>query len=165
MKRRNILYAGAALAAGATGAWWALQEAQPDPFFKWSFNTPEGVPLVMSQFLGKPLLLNFWGTWCPPCVAELPLLERFYQENKSKSWQVLGLAVDRVEPVQRFLKKMPLSFPVAVAGFAGFELSQALGNSVSGLPFSVVMSASGQILQRRSGPVSERDLSNWAHLR
>ena len=118
----------------------------------------------MASFAGKPLLVNFWATWCPPCIEELPLIDRFYQDHKAKNWQVLGLAVDQPSAVRAWLQRMPLGFPVAMAGFGGTELSKSMGNLTGGLPFTVVFGASGQLLHRKSGKVSAEDLAQWAQL-
>jgi thiol-disulfide isomerase/thioredoxin len=108
--------------------------------------------------------VNFWATWCPPCVEELPLLNAFHQKQSPKGWQLLGLAVDRVEPVRQFLQRLPLSFPVGMTGFAGTELSRALGNATGALPFTVVFGADGRVVHRKIGQVHESDLSQWAEL-
>ena len=178
MNRRHLLLggvAGGAALAGAGLAWWQLQpheqtakRAAPgsaqEPFWQLSFDTPDGGSLAIACFYGKPLLVNFWATWCPPCIEELPLIDRFYQENKAKSWQVLGLAVDQPSAVRAWLQRKPLHFPIAMAGFAGTELSKSLGNLTGGLPFTVVFGASGQLLHRKSGKVTEDDLAQWAQL-
>ena len=130
-----------------------------------SFDTPDGKPQAMSSFRGKPLLLNFWATWCPPCVEELPLLDAFYQAQKAKGWQVLGLAVDQPSMVRRWLQTRPLSFAVGMAGLDGTELSKTLGNIAGGLPFTVVLGASGDLLVRKTGKVSKDDLADWAKLK
>lgn len=127
--------------------------------------SPQGSPVVMRSFQGKPLLLNFWATWCPPCVEELPLFERFYTENAANSFQILALAIDRTDAVQAFLKKMPLSFPVAIAKAAGTQLGRALGNLAGGLPFSVLLASDGSIAQRKMGRVMPEDLAAWATVR
>ena len=77
---------------------------------------------------------------------------------------MLGLAVDQVAPVNAFLIKMPLSFPMAMAGMAGVELSKTLGNLSGGLPFTVVVGKSGDVLQRKMGRVTPDDLHSWAQL-
>lgn len=178
MNRRQLMLGGVAAAAALAGtgvAWWQLQPhgksvaaggegAARDPFWSQTFETPDGASLVMASFSGKPLLVNFWATWCPPCVEELPLLERFYQENKAKSWQVLGLAVDQPSAVRAWLQSKPLGFPVAMAGFSGTELSKSLGNLSGGLPFTVVFGASGQVLHRKIGQVTPENLAQWAQL-
>ena len=171
--RRRLLFGAVGAAAGAAGvglAWWQRQqEPAPAPeqaaLWQLEFQTPAGAPLTMRSFAGKPLLLNFWATWCPPCVEELPLLDRFFAENSGNGWQVLGLAVDQAAPVNTFLQRMPLRFPVALAGFAGIELSKSLGNLSGGLPFTVVFGASGAVAQRKIGLVKEGDLQLWRTLR
>ena len=129
-----------------------------------SFDTPDGKPLPMSGFRGKLLLVNFWATWCPPCVEELPLLDFFYQENRNKNIQIVGLAVDQPSAVRTWLQTRPLHFPVGMAGLGGTELSKSLGNASGGLPFSVVFGPSGQLSHRKIGRISPEDLVLWTHL-
>ena len=174
------MYAGTAAAAALAGAgvaWWQFQPhgdgaspgaAAADPalqaFWQQSFDTPEGGSLSMAGFAGKPLLVNFWATWCPPCVEELPLIDRFHTDNRARNWQVLGLAVDQPSAVRSWLQRKPLGFPVVMAGLQGTELSKTLGNLAGGLPFTVVFGAAGQVLHRKSGKVSAEELAHWAHL-
>ena len=107
------------------------------------------------------MLINFWATWCPPCVEELPLLERFYSENKAKSVQIIGLAADKAEAVRGFLKKLPLTFPIGITDLSGIALSKSWGNLAGGLPFSVMLAADGRVMQRKMGKLSEDDLKVW----
>lgn len=181
MNRRNMLYGAAAAAAGLAGAsvaWWKFQPHQVSPnpaaggaagrasdaFWSLSFDTPDGRNLSMSSFRGKLLLVNFWATWCPPCVEELPLLDYFYQENRDKNLQIVGLAVDQPSAVRTWLQSKPLHFPVGMAGLGGTELSKSLGNIAGSLPFTAVFSASGELLHRKIGKVLPEDLAQWAKL-
>ena len=167
--RRTLLYGGVAVtaaAAGASLAWWRFQTDEatsvaPASFWTTSFEAPDGQPVAMSAFQAKPLLINFWATWCPPCVAELPLIDSFYRQHVAKGWQVLGLAIDQPSAVRRFLARAPVTFPVAIAGLEGTELGKMFGNSAGGLPFTVVLSASGQVLDRKMGQISASDLQRW----
>ncbi|MEY4268704.1 MAG: hypothetical protein RIS90_3239, partial [Pseudomonadota bacterium] len=127
-------------------------------------STPQGSPLALVTLRGRPLLVNFWATWCPPCIEELPLLSSFFQQNRAKGWQVLGIAVDQPDAVNRFLARSPVSFAVAMAGMAGLELSKSLGNLSGGLPFTVVLTADGEVAHRKIGRVTEADLSAWSGL-
>jgi thiol-disulfide isomerase/thioredoxin len=109
--------------------------------------------------------VNFWATWCPPCIEELPLLDAFFRENLSNGWQVVGIAVDKPAAVREFLARQPLSFPSVMAGFAGSELSKSLGNINGGLPFTVTMGRDGNVTNRKLGKVSVTDLSSWGELK
>src|SRR5690606_26992428 len=134
----------------------------PDNFWSLSFPPPDGgAPLLLEAFKGRPLLVNFWATWCPPCVEELPLLNRFYGENKDKGWQLIGLAVDKTDPVKRFLSRLPLDFPVGMAGMQGTELARSLGNAAGGLPYTVVFGPNGRVAERKIGQMQEADLQAW----
>jgi thiol-disulfide isomerase/thioredoxin len=133
-------------------------------FWLTTFDTPSGGKLPMASFQGKPLLVNFWATWCPPCVEELPLINAFYQKNKSKSWQVMGIAADQLKAVNDFMVKFPLSFPVALAGMAGVELSKSLGNLSGGLPFTVIFGRNGTVRHRQIGRVTADHLAAWRAL-
>lgn len=125
------------------------------------FDTPTGTKFELASLREKPLLINFWATWCPPCVEELPLLDRFFIENRINGIQMLGLAVDKVEAVNTFLRKTPLSFPIAITGASGISLSKSWGNLSAGLPFSVLLAADGRVMQRKMGKLNASDLSTW----
>ncbi|MGZ5193862.1 MAG: TlpA family protein disulfide reductase [Ramlibacter sp.] len=165
--RRRLLQIGvgaAAALAGAGVAWWKWQpgDAAADSLWAMSFDTPSGGTLSIQSLRGKPLLVNFWATWCPPCVDELPLIDGFYRENSKKSWQVVGLAVDQPSAVRAFLQRTPVTFPIGLAGLGGTELARALGNTGGGLPFTVVLGADGHVRQRRIGRIAPGDLAQWA---
>jgi thiol-disulfide isomerase/thioredoxin len=127
------------------------------------FKAVDGSDLSPSGWFGKPLLVNFWATWCPPCVKELPEINQFYNEAKGRGWQVLALALDQMEPVQAFLQKTRLDFPVALAGAQGLSLVRALGNESGGLPFSVAFDYGGTINWRRLGVTTLADLRELAN--
>ena len=167
--RRAWMVGGLSVAAGLAGALVAWQKFEPHAvmdeavlnFWMQSFERPEGGTLLMQEFQGKPLLINFWATWCPPCIEELPLIDAFYNRNKSKSLQVIGLAVDQPSTVRRYLTQKPLSFPVGLAGFNGTELGRTLGNAQSVLPYSVIFDAKGRLLAQKAGKLEQSDLDAW----
>lgn len=163
--------AGLGLAGLGAGLAWrtsmrqseTLSEAERN-FWQQKFSQIDGVMLAASSFKGKPLVLNFWATWCPPCVEELPLINDFFLQNRAKGWQVLGLAVDQIAPVKRFLGQSPLSFSIALAGFPGIEVSKSLGNFSGALPYTVVFGSAGNVLHRKMGKLTSQDLSAWERL-
>ncbi|MDA8453952.1 TlpA family protein disulfide reductase [Acidovorax sp. GBBC 3334] len=172
--RRRALYAGAAVVAAAGGAglaWWRLQPHAAESGAEaalWTqrFDAPQqgAAALDMQAFRGKPMLVNFWATWCPPCVEELPMLNAFYRTHKEKGWQVVGLAIDQPSAVRQFLARVSLDFPIGLAGLQGTDLGRSLGNLTGGLPFTVLLGADGSIRHRKMGQVTAEDLTQWASL-
>ena len=171
---RRAILGGVGLLAAACGAFWYGRQSSPPgalaatadgsgPIDLWSqrFPRPDGGELVMADLRGRPLLINFWATWCPPCIKELPEFDRFARSHE-RQLRVVGLAIDKLAPVQEFLKKQPLSFDVGLAGFAGTELARSLGNTAGALPFSVLLDAKGMAVQRKMGPTEHAELEDWA---
>ncbi len=155
--------AGAASApADAASAPLIMGDVLQSAFWAQQFDTPAGGHLSLASLKGKPILLNFWATWCPPCVKEMPELDRFHREFSAKGWQVLGLAVDGPTPVKEFLSKVHVGFGIGLAGFGGTELAQALGNAADGLPFSVLIDANGRVRHRKLGATHYDELAAWA---
>lgn len=129
----------------------------------WSmrFERPSGGELIMAELRGKPVLVNFWATWCAPCVAEMPMLDQFQRDHAAKGWRVVGLAIDNADPVRDFVKRRNVEFAIGILGFAGSEVARDLGNSAGALPFSVVFDRDGQPRQRKLGALKPEDLVNW----
>jgi thiol-disulfide isomerase/thioredoxin len=169
--RRHLMW-GAGLAAAAAGAGLALWRLEPKAVttgaqhavWREQFETPAGERLDMASFQGKPLLLNFWATWCPPCVDELPMIDAFWRENAGNGYQVVALAIDQPSAVRRFLGRQPLGFPVGMAGLQGTELAKSLGNVAGGLPFTVFFKADGSIWRQKMGQLSSDDLAQWRRI-
>ena len=172
MRRRTLLAGGATLAGLAglgMGVFWSGRQDRADAaalaaFWSQSWQTPDGRTLAATELRGRPLLLNFWATWCPPCVEELPLLDEFFRSGREQGCQVLGLAVDQPSAVRAFLSRQPLTFPVGLAGLGGTELTRGLGNAKGGLPFSVLIDRQGRLLQHKLRRLLPQDLQHWRGL-
>lgn len=167
MQRRHWLMGGVALAAVAGGgiyAWQATRDMRSndeavDAFWALQLQQPDGQMLALQSLRGRPLLVNFWATWCPPCVRELPLLNHVARQQPQV--QMLGIAVDKAANVTKWLQREPLAFPVLLAETGGMGLTRELGNINGGLPFSILWDATGRMRQRRIGAFSEDILQRW----
>lgn len=167
MNRRNLILGTSAVAAAGAGlAWQRWQEQAADEatggIWQASFEQPSGGTLAMATLRGAPVVLNFWGTWCPPCVKEMPELDKFQRQFGPQGWRVVGLAVDNPTAVREFLARSPFSYTIALAGFDGSELSRKLGNHQGGLPYTVVFNRQGAIAHRKAGQTSLLELAGWA---
>ena len=167
--RRSLLWMGAAgVAAFAAGVAWnfkrqpSVTTGQLDRLWGSSFEAPDASTLSLAALRGKPLVVNFWATWCPPCVEEMPLLDAFYRQHSAKGWQVIGLAIDQPSQVKRFLSQRPVSYPIGLAGLDGPELARALGNDSGALPFTLVLLPDGRVLQSKLGKLSDADIAKWS---
>jgi thiol-disulfide isomerase/thioredoxin len=171
--RRRTAFLGIAiaggLAAGAGTAVWrsrasgdSADAAPAVDVWDLAFATLDGGSVPMQRLRGKPLLLNFWATWCAPCVTEMPLLDAFSRERAGAGWQVMALAVDQPDPVRRFAGERGLHLPIALAGADGLDLSRSLGNNVGALPFTVVFDSTGHSVHRKLGAVDAPLLATWA---
>lgn len=112
----------------------------------------EGRDRSLSEFRGKWVLVNFWATWCPPCVEEMPELNDFHARHQARDAVVLGINVDDLpaDRVQRFVEEWFISYPILLAPVDG---STTLGK-VSALPTSILISPHGEVVARRVGSVS-----------
>jgi thiol-disulfide isomerase/thioredoxin len=170
LARRALIGAvgATALGAGVAWQWWRHAPGNGDgaesldDFWALELPTPSGAGLALRSLQGRPLVVNFWATWCPPCVKEMPELDRFARDFAAQGWQVLGVAIDQLEPVQRFLRQTPVAFPIVLAGNEGLSWVRRLGNPAGGLPFSVQLSSDGRAVRRKLGATTFGELADWA---
>ncbi len=159
MNRRDFLRHGI-VAASATLAplplWAASSEDPAAVFLANSFPDLQGEPIALSSYAGRPLVVNFWATWCAPCVKEMPDLDAL--SRKYPDMTFLGVAVDTQPNVEKFLKKVQVSYPLVVAGHGGIEKMKGLGNRKGGLPYTVIFDAQSRIHRDILGQIDPDDL-------
>lgn len=111
---------------------------------------------------GRPVLINYWASWCGPCRLEMPLLSAFAAEQGGNGIQVVGIALEERDPAQAFLATVPVGFATAWEAPTPLDSSVALGNVHGVLPFSVLVDGEGRIRARRIGAFTDAaDLRAW----
>lgn len=160
--KTNLSVAVFAVLALAAGIF--LQQTQQDnaaletPKAQLAFSFPDINDQLqsVSQWQGKILVINFWATWCPPCLKEMPEFIQWQQAYQTDNVQFVGIAIDDKQSVTEYLKTIPINYPILIAGDEGSQLSQQLGNIINALPFTVIVNQAGQIVHRQPGELSKQ---------
>ncbi len=116
-------------------------------------------PVRVDDWADKIVLLNFWGSWCPPCIEEMPLLDQFNADNDAI--QIVGIVVDEEQAAASFLAQYEISFPSLLFNQSSVtDLLVSMENTELVLPYSVAYDRSGELFFTRAGPLSEQDLQS-----
>ena len=131
----------------------ALKEPDSADFPPVELADPNGDLVAVTDYMGEPLLINFWATWCKPCVKEMPMLDRIAREHDLK---ILGIALDQPVPVVNFLENTPVDYPILIDTGVLFGQMAALGNPNGVVPYSVFLDADGNIVHQELGELEEQ---------
>ncbi len=125
--------------------------AAPD----FTLQTLDGEEVSLSDYRGKLVMLNFWATWCPPCNAEMPDLQHYYEQHQDEDFIILGINYEgSPEEVGDFVKKYDVTFPILLDSDG--RIAQLFG--VQGLPTSFFVDKEGNVLGYQPGPVTKEML-------
>ena len=147
-----------ALLLPACPAFAAEDSAGPQALWASALPNTAGQTQTLSKYKGHPLVVNFWASWCGPCVQEMPELSAMQTRYLPKGIQFVGIGVDSADNIQGFLKKVKVTYPIYVAGFGGADLARAFGNSAGGLPYTVVIDAQGTVRYSKLGRIDAAEL-------
>ena len=125
-----------------------------------TFPDIHGKPQMLGQWSQKLLVINFWATWCAPCVEEIPILVRLQDKYAANGLQIVGIAADNPANVANFAKKIKFNYPVLVDEAGAIEFAKRSGNRFGLLPYTIVLTAKGDILMTKLGIIVESDFEN-----
>ena len=120
----------------------------------------EGKPTALASFAGRPLLVNFWATWCAPCRREIPLLNKIRTQRKSQNAEIVGIAVDFKDDVVKYTQKTHIGYPLLIGEEDGLAAAESFGMGMA-FPFSVFVDSQNRILTIKIGELHE-DEANFA---
>ena len=172
MSRRNLLpicvvivVASISLVAGLVWRYYSepaeasIQDIDDLRIYQNQWKSLNGPAVGVDDWTGKVLLLNFWASWCPPCIEEMPLLDQFNENHGGDRLQIVGVVMDSEEPARQFLIDNGIRFPSVISEpQITDQMMTLLGNSDRILPFSVAFSNSGGRVFKKAGPLTEEDL-------
>jgi len=125
---------------------------------EFSLENLAGARQSITSWPGKPLLINFWATWCGPCLREIPMLKEL--QTRRSDLQVVGIAVDKRDPVVGFAANMQFNYPILIGESGGWDAAAAFGVNVYALPFTVFTAPDGSVLGVHTGELHAEHLEN-----
>jgi len=121
------------------------------------FADLEGQPRALETWAGKLVVINFWATWCPPCLKEIPAFVELQARYGEAGLQFVGIALDEQSAVRPFVAERGITYPILLGDQDVAQFMAELGNDIGGLPYTVVLSRSGEVLLRHRGEWAQAD--------
>jgi len=158
-----LKYVAVAIVAATLGASFqyfqkqhnSVQASQQRPEF--SLPDLEEKQRSIDEWDGKLLLINFWASWCPPCIKEMPALDQLRLEYEPHGFEIVGIAVEPIEDAISYLADRPVSYPILYGEYSATAIGQQYGNDIGSIPFSALIDRNGLIVERYYGEI---DLSS-----
>ena len=130
--------------------------AAPAAPLEWRFENVDGEQQALARYRGELTVVNFWATWCPPCLKEIPAFVRIQENYADKGVRFIGVALDQRQAVEPFLAERSVNYPMLIGDDRVIKLMQILGNEIGGLPYTVVFAADGEVIYRHQGEWEEK---------
>ncbi|MEO1594704.1 MAG: TlpA disulfide reductase family protein [Pseudomonadota bacterium] len=111
----------------------------------------------VEDWQGQPRLVNFWATWCAPCRREIPLLKSLQTAQQPEGLQVIGIAHDEMDAVIAYAAETDFNYPVLVGEVEVIAAAEAFGVPLKGLPFTLVLSAEGELINTHVGEMDAEE--------
>ena len=151
----RLLIAVLAASAVALG-WWLAQSLQPERRPDFSLPDLDGGIRHIGEWDGHVVVLNFWGSWCPPCLKEIPVFNALQADYGGSGLRFVGVAVDRLGAARAFTETTPLAYPSLIGVADAMAVGRAYGNEDGAVPYTVIIDRDGIIRHRLRGEV-DRD--------
>ena len=166
MKKNSVIFVVIAVLFAILGVMWGNKRLQPqapelssvDRLFAKSMKDTSGHLQDLSQWKNKGLIVNFWATWCAPCVQEMPELSALQPEIAPAHIQIIGIGIDSAANIAEFAAKYKITYPLYIGGLDASELSRQLGNQAGGLPFTILIGRDGKVKKTYLGRLKMEEL-------
>ena len=116
----------------------------------------EGKLRNIKEWDGKLILLNFWATWCPPCLKEIPDFIELQKSYGNQNFQIIGIALDNEEAVGIYMEEVGMNYPSLIVETDGVGLAKRYGNDIGALPYTAIINSNGEISNTITGELSKK---------
>ena len=161
-RRRVLGVLGVGAAAAVAGALLSARfSREPDDVTTLrdaSVTDLTGKRRSLLEWKGRVVVLNFWATWCEPCREEIPAFVQVRDKLLQSGVEFVGIAIDQAAKVAQFARAVRVSYPLLLADANGLDLMRKLGNPSGGLPFTVIIDRTGDLVFRNLGVVSRQKI-------
>ncbi|GKU27585.1 thiol:disulfide interchange protein tlpA [Clostridium folliculivorans] len=138
-----------------------FKDPNGDKAIDFKLKTLDGKEVSLSELKGKNVFINFWATWCPYCVQEMPEIEKLYQETKNSDLIILGIDIgEDNDTVRDFLNKNKLNFNILF----DYDESVATNYNITALPTSLFIDKNGTIIKKKIGPMTLEEMKSYVNL-
>ena len=137
----------------------ALPKEVYQSFLSTNWNDPQGQAIDTNAWKDKTILINFWASWCPPCVEEMPLLATLSKDADPQKVIFIGIGIDSPSTIREFLSKTSVPYPIVVGGMDGSNWGKKLGNEQGALPYTVIIDPKGNKVFSKLGKITEDDVN------
>lgn len=174
MSRDNLVILAAAVLAAAVGGWLQHANRLGRADVGVSTTTVDDAPApalalpdlagrmhTLADYRGRRVLLNFWATWCGPCLKEMPALDAAQYKFGDQGAIVLGIAMDDPGHVKAFMADHPVRYPILLGSLDDPSTTRQWGDRDEVLPYSVLIDADQRIIATRRGPLDAAQLADW----
>jgi thiol-disulfide isomerase/thioredoxin len=118
----------------------------PDTLPNFALNNLQGQSTPISTWAGRPLVINFWATWCAPCRREIPLLKNLAGEWAAQEVEVIGIAVDHRDQVLHFADQFKIGYPLLIGEQDALDVAAKFGVASAAFPFTVFIDRRGEVV-------------------
>jgi peroxiredoxin len=161
--RFALLVLGVGILAATAGFWMHSTRIAPtmlpiEGLWLAEFKDLSGQSIKMSSLKGQPMVVNFWATWCRPCVEEMPDFQRVSQTAEGQKVKFVGIGIDYAKNMKPFADKIGISYLLLESGAQGLDIVKSIGNTAGVLPFTLVIDRSGTVVSRKVGRIEYAEL-------
>ena len=132
--------------------------AAPASDYQFTLPDLDGTPHHSSEWDASLLIINFWASWCGPCLEEMPRFIELQSRYGDQGVQFIGIGIDQPEPLQKIVDRLGVNYPVLQGDFEAMEVAKKFGNTYGVLPYTSILNRNGELIHEIAGGVKPGEM-------